>query len=162
MGDLREKIIKKEDNDSEQKEESNDIYAALKCDECLSVKDFEAVDHIRDTAILSNSMGGVTILRKGAIDIICNGREFILIGEPCSLRRCGGQGDVLAGICGLWLHFSSMYRKENEKNTMSVPLIAAYAASYLTRHIAAEAFNKYKRSTLTTDMISCIPYVLEK
>ena len=158
---LRKEIIGNES--CEEAKQSNDAYATLKFDEILSVKDFDNNHHIRDTALLANSLGGVTILRKGAIDIICDGNDFILIGDPCSLRRCGGQGDVLAGIAGLWLYWSrlQMYNKESDVNNMSPPLIAGYAASYVTRHVAVEAFNKYKRSTLTTDMISCIPQVLD-
>jgi len=145
---------------SNDEQKSNDeLQAKLKYDAILSVKEFDKIQHIKDTALLATTMGGVTILRKGAVDIITNGDQFCLISEPHSLRRCGGQGDILAGVIGLWLHWCCMYPDSTQ---IAIPITAAYAGSYLTRQFAVDAFNKYKRSTLTTDMIECIPTVMDK
>eukprot|EP01084_Bolivina_argentea_P105419 188765_1 len=155
--DLFEKLII--NNDEEKKSQSE-----LKCDVILSCKDFENIQHIKDTALLANTLGGITILRKGAIDVITNGNKFILIGKPYSFRRCGGQGDILSGVTGLWLHWTNVYYNKNDNNDNNdndSVIVAAYAGSYLMRHFAVEAFNKYKRSTLTNDMIECIPTVMD-
>ncbi len=109
---------------------------------------------------------GLTILRKGAVDIICDGEMFILLCEPASPRRCGGQGDVMAGMVGLWMGWSKAYydgAKRSQKSSFPpLGIISAYAGSYLVRNFAVSAFEKMKRSTLTTDIIKSIPEVLEK
>ena len=167
--DLFEKLIKNKQNDYDEQKSNNKnnsddnaLYENLKCDEILSCKDFDKIQHIKDTALLSSALGGITILRKGAIDIITNGDKFILIGKPYSLRRCGGQGDILAGIIGLWLYWTNIYYDNDKDNNNLKAITAAYAGSYLMRQLAVEAFNKYKRSTLTTDMIQCIPIVMDR
>lgn len=151
--DLFEKLTSSKKDEKEEKSNDN----LLKCDEILSCSEFDNIQHIHDTAKLSKALGGITILRKGAIDIITNGNKFILISKPYSLRRCGGQGDILSGIIGLWLYWCKQYKQDDDNC-----IIAAYAGSYLMRHFAVEAFNKYKRSTLTTDMIDCIPNVMQR
>jgi len=158
--DLLDKMMQKSqgtDNvqNEEQKDDKGAIYQSLKCGEILLCSDFEAVPEIKDTALLASRLGGVTILRKGAIDILSNGHEFVLISEPCSLRRCGGQGDILCGVIGLWLHWALMAKQEK------ATLIAGFAGAYLMREYAASAFKEFKRSTLTTDMIEIIPRVMD-
>lgn len=37
------------------------------------------------------------VVSKGPTDIITDGATTLLSDEPCSLRRAGGQGDVMAG-----------------------------------------------------------------
>jgi hydroxyethylthiazole kinase-like uncharacterized protein yjeF len=71
------------------------------------------VDHLasdddhRKIYALSKSLGGVTVLRKGREDLICGGTEDVYVvtaeGSP---RRCGGQGDVLAGSLGTAIYWS--------------------------------------------------------
>ena len=165
--DLFEKLKKSNTSSSQTENEqklNDDDNNALKCDEILQCKNFNNIQHIKDTATLAQTLNGITILRKGAIDIITNGNEFILISEPYALRRCGGQGDILAGMVGLWQHWCCNVYNKNGKNTnnINMTITAAYAASYLMRNFAVEAFNKYKRSTLTTDMIECIPTVMDR
>ena len=46
---------------------------------------------------------GVTIVQKGHVDIITDGQVLLECSEKGSLRRCGGQGDVLSGaMAGAW------------------------------------------------------------
>lgn len=64
------------------------------------------INHDDEDAILqlSRSLGNAWILRKGAVDIACDGsliRKFD--GHPASPRRCGGQGDILAGMLATFL-----------------------------------------------------------
>lgn len=42
-------------------------------------------------------LGGVTIVRKGAEDIVSDGSFSDAVEGGGSLRRAGGQGDLLAG-----------------------------------------------------------------
>jgi len=48
-------------------------------------------------------LGNVTIVRKGDEDVISNGTETVVCRTQGSMRRCGGQGDILAGAIGTML-----------------------------------------------------------
>jgi len=57
------------------------------------------MDIVKETNLICNKIGNVIIIRKGKIDYICDGSEnFIECDEIGSNRRCGGQGDILAGV----------------------------------------------------------------
>jgi len=71
---------------------------------------------VKKTAQLAKSFGGVTILRKGQIDIITNGEVALYCGETGQPRRCGGQGDMLAGLTGLFFAWGENIRHEKEKS----------------------------------------------
>jgi Carbohydrate kinase len=47
------------------------------------------------------ALGGVTVFRKGANDTVSSGGDVYVIHEEGSPRRCGGQGDILAGCMGV-------------------------------------------------------------
>jgi ATP-dependent NAD(P)H-hydrate dehydratase len=80
--------------------------------------------------LISRALGGVTILQKGASDIIANdttgeaadkeqskiepgnddeSREKIEVDVPGGLKRCGGQGDILSGNTGAMLAWAKCY-----------------------------------------------------
>ena len=46
---------------------------------------------------LARALGNVTIVHKGNTDIISNGKFTENCGSGGCPRRCGGQGDLLAG-----------------------------------------------------------------
>lgn len=54
----------------------------------------------------SIALGGITILLKGKSDIISSGQDVIEIIARGSPRRCGGQGDILAGCLGAAFYWS--------------------------------------------------------
>ena len=105
-------------------------------------------------------LDGVTIVRKGKIDFISNGclqAECMLQG---SFRRCGGQGDVLAGAIGTFNYWSNLnstklpYSFKSYATVLAV--LAAYAGCCLTRRTNSIAFKSLGRSMLTTDMLQHI------
>ena len=51
----------------------------------------------QQTAELARALGGVTVVSKGPTDVISDGDVTLVCSLPASLRRAGGQGDVLAG-----------------------------------------------------------------
>lgn len=116
---------------------------------------------VKDIAL---RMGGVTIVRKGREDVISNGTEIVKCSAEGSCRRCGGQGDLLAGTMGVfsyWAHRSTQ-QAEDRKDVVDKfgPCIsAAYAACLLTRCCNKEAFSKMHRATVTSDMINALPAV---
>lgn len=66
------------------------------------------------TRALSLALGGVTILKKGETDIVTNGGNVFKLGIRGSPRRCGGQGDILAGCLGVSFFWANKVRNVNE------------------------------------------------
>lgn len=72
-------------------------------------------------SIVSRELGGVTVLQKGAKDIIsvdttegsenagADTKETVEVDLEGGLKRCGGQGDVLSGAVGTMLAWSKCY-----------------------------------------------------
>lgn len=66
--------------------------------------------------LLSRLLQGVTILRKGKEDIVAQWSEEASAGVVCviheqgSPRRCGGQGDILAGNVAAAMHWALQVR----------------------------------------------------
>eukprot|EP00871_Galdieria_phlegrea_P002715 jgi/Galph1/3444/GphlegSOOS_G2074.1 len=97
---------------------------------------------------------GAIMVRKGATDLIGNDNTVWECIEQGSLRRCGGQGDVLSGMIGAfcaWMQLNMKYSKESSRNEWLLPV---YGACAMTRRCACQAFQKKQRSTLTTDIIN--------
>ncbi|KAG8192921.1 hypothetical protein JTE90_025629 [Oedothorax gibbosus] len=99
---------------------------------------------------LAKKLGFVTIVAKGRQDIISDGNTVVVCDEPGSPKRCGGQGDLLSGALGVF----NFWARQAKLNVSCQPtVLAAMAACMLTRRCGYLAFQKFKRSTLTTDMI---------
>ncbi|XP_014665400.1 PREDICTED: ATP-dependent (S)-NAD(P)H-hydrate dehydratase-like [Priapulus caudatus] len=109
---------------------------------------------------LSRAMGNVTVVRKGAVDIISDGHHVMQCDGQGSLRRCGGQGDLLSGSMGSFLHWSSMaVENDTQEPTLrkhGAGACAAYAACLLTRECNRLAFRDHGRSMTCSDMIVAI------
>lgn len=92
------------------------------------------------------SQQGATIVRKGRVDLVAAGDAPVLVcAEPGAPRRCGGQGDVLAGttaVMAAWAQRSAGSLQH-----------AAVAASTLVRATAARTFAARKRSMVAGDLI---------
>ena len=102
---------------------------------------------------------GVTIVAKGAVDIITNGKDTVTCDTGGSYRRCGGQGDLLSGSLGTFAYWGHSVQPQPP---IAPSVIAGYAACFLTRECNSEAFATHKRSMTTTDMISCIGRVFHQ
>lgn len=61
----------------------------------------ESIDVETRLKYLCLALGGVTIVRKGSSDMISCGGDVYVVQEEGSMRRCGGQGDILAGCLGV-------------------------------------------------------------
>ena len=111
------------------------------------------LDHAdaKPVAALANWLGGVTVVRKGRVDIISDGKRAVACGAFGSPRRCGGQGDVLAGLTAL---FGGWARASASRSLQEPDFIAAaYGACVTTRRANALAFASEGRSMTTPDMI---------
>lgn len=83
-------------------------------------------------ALVSRLLGGVTVLQKGAVDIIATdsmgeaadlaasqlaaadaafeqAKESVHVDTEGGLKRCGGQGDVLSGAVGTFMAWGRCY-----------------------------------------------------
>ncbi|KAG5638145.1 hypothetical protein H0H81_001664 [Sphagnurus paluster] len=132
--------------------------------------------------LVSKALGGVTVLEKGAKDIISidttgevadlresrlegvDGdkekiQETIEVDVEGGLKRCGGQGDILSGAVGTFLAWGKCYEdgafgESSSKIAVShMPLLAAVGGSMVTRSASRRAFQKEGRGVVTQDMI---------
>mmetsp|Transcript_24480 Transcript_24480/g.26768 ORF Transcript_24480/g.26768 Transcript_24480/m.26768 type:complete len:301 (-) Transcript_24480:13-915(-) len=68
------------------------------------------------TRALSLALGGVTVYRKGEVDLITSGNDVYAITERGSPRRCGGQGDILAGTLATAYYWAFKAEPQNLLN----------------------------------------------
>lgn len=105
-------------------------------------------------AALSARLGNAVLVRKGAVDVVaCGAAPPLLCDSPGSLRRCGGQGDVLAGVVGLFVAWAAQARRAGERQAPSAQM-AAYAACCVARAAAKAAFGAKGRSMLAGDVLA--------
>ena len=89
-----------------------------------------------------------TVLLKGKVDVISNGKEIALSRSGSPFMTKGGCGDTLAGICGALL-------------ARGVDLFtAAKAAAYINGKAGELAAKRKGEGMLATDLIEAIPEVL--
>ncbi|KAL1773154.1 ATP-dependent (S)-NAD(P)H-hydrate dehydratase isoform X1 [Sigmodon hispidus] len=110
-------------------------------------------DHSGSILKLSQALGNITVVQKGEHDLISDGRQVLVCSQEGSSRRCGGQGDLLSGSLGVMVHWALLAGPE-KTNGSSPLLVASWGACTLTRECNHQAFQKYGRSTTTTDMIA--------
>jgi len=93
----------------------------------------------------------IVILLKGRIDIIISIEEDLqltLVRNKSSLNRCGGQGDILAGLCCLYGYWMT---KTTNHNSIKISDAVALASA-ITREAAHQTFEEVGYS-MTADMI---------
>lgn len=102
------------------------------------------------------------VVSKGPSDIITDGETTLTCDEPCSLRRAGGQGDVMAGTTAAfvgWVQLQArkQQRPANDVAGMNPNLLSAYCGSLLMRKASARAFTQKQRAMLAGDIIEEVP-----
>jgi ATP-dependent NAD(P)H-hydrate dehydratase len=95
----------------------------------------------------------VTILEKAKNDRIYDTVQMQRIECPPggSNRRCGGQGDILAGVLAIFYHWALETIEDD-----SPAVIACVAASYFTKYCNKLAYESLGRSMMAGDMIEKI------
>jgi NAD(P)H-hydrate epimerase len=93
---------------------------------------------------------GVTILVKGHLDVISDGKDVTVDETSSPAMTVGGVGDVLSGIV------AALMAKGFE------PFKAAVAGTYINGKCGQMAAEKYGFRILPTDLIAEIPNVLKK
>ncbi|KAF5338365.1 hypothetical protein D9611_012480 [Ephemerocybe angulata] len=129
---------------------------------------------------ISKKLGGVTILEKGATDIVAvdttgsaasleqskldgadeereKTDEVIKVDVQGGYKRVGGQGDVLSGSIGTFLAWGKCYEDgafgDKTVPASRVPILAAVGGSIVTREASRRAFAKMGRGLVTQDLI---------
>lgn len=119
-------------------------------------------------AAISRALEGPTLVQKGREDRITNGTETLVSELTGSSRRCGGQGDVLSGAVGTFLAWGKNYEEREAKDEEDpikpheITLLAAYAASSLTRTASRLTFAKHKRAMQTGEMVGFVGEAFEE
>jgi len=91
----------------------------------------------------------ITIVLKGNVDVISNGKEVVLNDTGSPLMSKGGCGDTLTGIAG-----ALIARKVDT-------FTAGCAASYINGKAGEFSAKKYGEGLLPTDLIQEIPNVIK-
>ncbi|KAK8829389.1 hypothetical protein WA577_004654 [Blastocystis sp. JDR] len=109
------------------------------------------------TPTSESSMLGVTILQKGAVDEMSDGVAFFRNSSASSMRRCGGQGDVVSGVMGV------MHLWATKAHDLGVnPLLAACACtSHVVREAGRRAFEEERRAMTAMSLISRLPSIID-
>ena len=113
--------------------------------EVTGLSDEERIEIVKEEA----GRLGTTILLKGKIDIISDGREVALAKVGSPLMTVGGTGDTLAGVCGALLARGI------------VPFEAAQAGILINDLAGELAAKKFGESLTATDLIAAIPQILK-
>ncbi|KAI9332537.1 Ribokinase-like protein [Obelidium mucronatum] len=148
---------------------------------CKQMNIAEEPDLSTRVSKLSKSLGGVMVVCKGSEDIISDGTNWVGVKESGSPRRCGGQGDILAGSIatfvswtkgykqGLYTSSTSVDEKSVDVESMdgtvtSVGLVAlaCAAACVLVRKASRRAFDMKGRATSATAMIEYLGQVFSE
>ncbi|KAJ2712941.1 hypothetical protein H4R19_002496 [Coemansia spiralis] len=114
--------------------------------------------------LVAQKLGGVTVVCKGKADVITNGDRVFVCSEAGGLRRCGGQGDILAGALLAFLAWGERYKRRawavrpasDAIEDALVPMHAAYAACMLTRHASFLAYEECSRAVMSTSVLEQI------
>jgi len=113
------------------------------------------------------ALNGPIIVQKGSSDVMSNGSDNLICSEQGSLRRAGGQGDVLSGTIAAYIawcskklasHSSESTQKQQYKTSdgtvLSPLMVAAYGGCLTTRIASRHAFEKQGRAMGATDVIA--------
>lgn len=85
------------------------------------------------------------VVLKYREDIIFNKKSAFVCRARASLKRCGGQGDILAGLCSFLVSSSISNGVE--------PINGILAASWLTRSASWAAYSKIKLGLISSDIL---------
>ncbi|CAG5104632.1 Oidioi.mRNA.OKI2018_I69.chr1.g1405.t1.cds [Oikopleura dioica] len=97
-----------------------------------------------------------TVLLKGEEDSISNSEVSLKCAQTGSPRRCGGQGDVLCGLTGLFLYWAL------KKNLDQPTVAASWAASYYLKKASKIAFEKKSYGMSAQTIIEELPLLIKQ
>ena len=88
--------------------------------------DLESVNACHDVAL---KLQGPVVLRKGKEDFISDGMHTLICKEPGSMRRAGGQGDVLSGAIAAFVAWAAGRKKTQSSSALAGGVNVAESSS---------------------------------
>ena len=115
---------------------------------------------------LAKALGGVMIVRKGAVDWISDGEVAVAGDLEGGRKRSGGQGDTLTGSIGTLLAWRGVYHEklwktEGDLDRRETLMLAAWGGSAITRECSRLAFAKHGRALQASDLTEEVPVSFE-
>ncbi|EFJ44426.1 hypothetical protein VOLCADRAFT_82819 [Volvox carteri f. nagariensis] len=113
---------------------------------------------------------GPTLVSKGPVDAICDGKVTMICNASGGAKRCGSQGDILAGTIATFISWTLAFldsaRQSAEVEVVILPeinpmVLASYGACLVTRTAAAYAFAARKRAMVASDMLGQLGSAME-
>ena len=102
---------------------------------------------------LARALGNLAVIHKGAHDVISDGKSTEDCNAGGSPRRCGGQGDILAGSLATFLNWAYSSHSCDDPGPA---VIASWGACRLSRACAAQAYNQEGRAGTALDIVNQI------
>ncbi|MFQ6052166.1 MAG: NAD(P)H-hydrate dehydratase [Candidatus Hydrothermarchaeota archaeon] len=115
-------------------------------------KEFERLFNLsakKENVINTANEYGITVILKGRIDIISDGKKTKLNPYGNAGMTVGGTGDILAGLVAGFLVKTDPFR-------------AAVASSFLNSYAGDKAYEEYGFNFISSDMLEIIPRVLKE
>lgn len=105
-----------------------------------------------------------TIVLKNKSDTIICGKKMERLDEKEMPRRCGGQGDIFAGLISALCAWKKLFFDEIKGNRFFEDdyFEPAVSACRIMEHVAELAFENHGRSVLASDMIGYIETVVKE
>ena len=115
---------------------------------------------------LAKALGGVCVVRKGAVDWISDGERTVVSEGEGGRKRSGGQGDTLTGSIGTLLAWRKVYHEgiwdvEGDLGRGETLMLAAFGGSAITRECSRLAFAKHGRALQASDLTEEVPVAFE-
>jgi ATP-dependent NAD(P)H-hydrate dehydratase len=104
---------------------------------------------VKDVVKLSQKLNNITIIQKGQVDVITDGKDAYVVNQTGGGKRCGGQGDILGGLAALYSFWAFSSGKQNKNLKL---LHGCILASLICRKSSQAAFD-IERYGLTSPMI---------
>jgi len=116
-------------------------------------------DRIKKIHDVVLQLSGPTMVSKGPVDVICDGKTTVVCSTQAGARRCGSQGDILTGCLAVFVSWTLAFLENAAKSGEVVlpeynPMIlASFGGCTVTRAASACAFAIKRRSMLAGDMV---------
>ncbi|EGR29966.1 hypothetical protein IMG5_145150 [Ichthyophthirius multifiliis] len=122
----------------------------------VQIYDFEN-PIVKDAVILAQKLNNINIIHKGIIDVVTNGKEAYLTLQKSSHKRCGGIGDILSGLVGVYCCWAQKQaKKQPHLNEENMIILGCIFSSCLTRKASSYAYQKYNISLTAPNIIEFI------
>lgn len=123
---------------------------------CLALA-IDNTDDVECAKRVLKALGNITLIKKGAQEVIVRNESHVINEMPGSLRRVGGQGDTLTGSLATLLTWAEHYTNgfwdgSGKMDEDEAVLLACFAACSVVRVASSKAFYKYKRAMQTLNV----------